>query len=73
MQAELFKSLSHNLIVTKPCHHTAHAHLQEELAKFLSSAIMASGAAVSSRGRPVIFCRIQRDKNFAFAEVRVRV
>jgi splicing factor U2AF subunit len=44
--------------------------LQEELSKFLGDAIINVGAAVSSQGRPVTFCRVQRDKNFAFVEVR---
>lgn len=44
--------------------------VQEELCKFLGNAIISTGAAVSSLGRPVTYCRIQRDKNFAFVEVR---
>lgn len=44
--------------------------VQEELCKFLGNAIISTGAAISSLGRPVTYCRIQRDKNFAFVEVR---
>lgn len=44
--------------------------LQEELSKFLGNAIITTGGAISNMGRPVTFIRIQREKNFAFVEVR---
>lgn len=43
---------------------------QDELCRFLGNAIINTGASVSSTGRPVTYCRVQRDKNFAFVEVR---
>lgn len=36
----------------------------------MGDAIISVGAAVSSAGPPVTYCRVQRDKNFAFVEVR---
>lgn len=44
--------------------------MQDELASFLSDAIRKVGATVSSSGPPITFCRVQRDKNYAFVETR---
>jgi hypothetical protein len=44
--------------------------LQAELTRFIADALISTGAAVSSSGQPISYCRIQPDKNFAFVEVR---
>lgn len=44
--------------------------LQAELTRFIADALRNTGAAVSSTGQPISYCRIQPEKNFAFVEVR---